>query len=280
MRNSSASAPDLLAAYDAQIRRRPVADWPDDVVEHADGVVRVVSARGWSGVTHTDLAGRDADAVIAAQIARIPGSWEWKHHSHDEPPDLPDRLLAAGFEAEETETLMVADLRTLAIDASPPPGVEVRQVDGVADLIAVHDAVFGGDHAELAASVHEGLARGTAVPVVAYAGATPVASGRLELQPGTEFASLWGGGTLPEHRGRGIFRALVARRAQLAAERGFRYLQVDAMETSRPIFERLGFSALATTTPFIRPSGPRLPHAAPSSSRPTGAKLSTRSHGS
>ena len=116
----------------------------------------------------------------------------------------------------------------------------------------MHDAVFGGDHTALEAAILAGLARGTVVPMVAYDGEAPVGSGRLELGEGIEFASLWGDCTLPEHRGRGIFRALVARRAQIAKERGYRYLQVDAMDTSRPIFERLGFAELAKTTPFIR----------------------------
>ena len=55
----------------------------------------------------------------------------------------------------------------------------------------------------------------------------------------------------PSHRGRGIFGALVAVRAAIARERGFRYLQADALETSRPLFARLGFAELATTTPFV-----------------------------
>ena len=67
----------------------------------------------------------------------------------------------------------------------------------------------------------------------------------------TEFATLWGGGTRQEWRGRGIYRAIVAYRANLAAKRGFRYVQVDASDDSRPILERLGFVAVTTTTPFI-----------------------------
>ena len=39
------------------------------------------------------------------------------------------------------------------------------------------------------------------------------------------FATLHGGATLPEWRGRGVYRALVAVRAGLAAERGCRYLR-------------------------------------------------------
>ena len=60
-----------------------------------------------------------------------------------------------------------------------------------------------------------------------------------------------GGGTLPGWRGRGIYRALVAYRAQLAVARGYRYLQVDALPASRPILERLGFTCLAHTTPYV-----------------------------
>ena len=48
----------------------------------------------------------------------------------------------------------------------------------------------------------------------------------------------------------GVYRAVVAYRANLAAQRGLRYLQVDASDDSRPILERLGFVAVTTTTPF------------------------------
>ena len=68
---------------------------------------------------------------------------------------------------------------------------------------------------------------------------------------GTEFGTLWGGATLPEWRGRGIYRALVAERARLAAERGRHYLETDASDDSRPILERLGFVPVTTTTPYV-----------------------------
>ena len=87
--------------------------------------------------------------------------------------------------------------------------------------------------------------------VVAEAGAEVVCAAWVRFAEGTDFASLWGGGTLPAWRGRGIYRAIVAYRANLAATRGFRYLQVDASDDSRPILERLGFVPVTTTTPFI-----------------------------
>jgi hypothetical protein len=77
--------------------------------------------------------------------------------------------------------------------------------------------------------------------------------GRVEYRSASDFAGLWGGGTLPAWRGRGVFRALVAHRAHLAAARGFRYLQLDATPQSGPILRRLGFTKLATTTPFKHP---------------------------
>jgi GNAT superfamily N-acetyltransferase len=48
--------------------------------------------------------------------------------------------------------------------------------------------------------------------------------------------------TLPAWRRRGIYRALVAHRAKLAAERGRRCIEVDASDDSRPILERLDSS--------------------------------------
>ena len=87
--------------------------------------------------------------------------------------------------------------------------------------------------------------------VVAMAGDQPVCSARIEFLAGSSFASLWGGGTLASWRGQGIYRALIAYRARLAAARGYRYLYVDASPDSQPILARLGFSRLARTTPYV-----------------------------
>src|SRR5689334_11436540 len=104
----------VLAAYDEQIRRRPVPDLAGGWVERDRGVVRCISGPGaWNGITWTDLGSADVEAVIAAQIrafAGIANGWEWKHHSYDQPADLPDRLVAAGFVRREAEALLVADL--------------------------------------------------------------------------------------------------------------------------------------------------------------------------
>jgi GNAT superfamily N-acetyltransferase len=254
--------PAVLAAFDEQIRQHPAPDTPEAHVEHDDGVIRRISGGdGWTGVTWSNLDEVSADAVIAAQVGRfaeLSRPWEWKHYSYDEPPDLPDRLLAAGFTREPAEALLVAEIADLTLDVPPPHGIELRAVvdkQGVEALLSVHDEVFGGDHSALRQTLLAGLGRqpSTTVGVVAWDGQTPIAAGRVEFHVGTDFASLWGGVTLPAWRGRGVFRSLVAHRATLASARGFRYLQVDASPDSRPIFRRLGFVELATTTPFTHP---------------------------
>jgi GNAT superfamily N-acetyltransferase len=249
----------VLAAYDEQIRQRPTPDVPDGWVERDRGVVRCISGTsGWNGVTWSALEDTDADAVIAAQVSRfaeIAHAWEWKHYSYDRPRDLADRLVAAGFDRGPAEALLVADLAELRLDASPPTGVELRGVldeEGVDAMVSVHDEVFGEDHSALGSVLRDALPHrpSSFAGLIAVAGDTPIAAGRVEFHIGTDFASLWGGGTLPAWRGRGVFTSLVAHRAALAAARGYRYLQVDALPDSRPILKRLGFVELATTTPF------------------------------
>lgn len=250
----------VLALFDRDMREGARPDGPDALVERAGAVVRQVSsALGWNGIVWSDLDEASADAVIAAQISHFSGlgrEFEWKLYGHDFPVDLGQRLRAAGFTSEPEETLMIGEAAALNLDAEPPEGINILSVTDRADvdLVAeVHEKAFGTDGSRLR---HQLLAQLTADPdtvvaVVALAGDTPVSAARMEFVPGTRFAGLWGGGTVEGWRGRGIYRALVAHRARAAVDRGYRYLQVDAMSTSRPILERLGFQPLTTTTPYV-----------------------------
>jgi GNAT superfamily N-acetyltransferase len=249
----------VLALFDRDMREGAQPDSPDARVERVGGVVRQVSsARGWNGVVWSDLDETSADEAIAGQIAYFSGlgrEFEWKLYGHDLPVDLGERLRGAGFTAEPEETLMIAEVAALDLDARPPEGVRLLPVTDAAgvDLVAdVHEKAFGTDGSRMR---HQLLARLTGEPdtivaVVALAGDQPVSAARMELVPGTRFAGLWGGGTVEGWRGRGVYRALVAHRARAAVERGYRYLQVDASSQSRPILERLGFAPLTTTTPY------------------------------
>jgi GNAT superfamily N-acetyltransferase len=251
----------VLAAFDAQVRRSVRPDGSGALIEADGKVVRWVSVdgRGWSGIAWSGLDETDADGVIAEQVACFAGrdeKFEWKLYDYDPPPDLARRLLAAGFTAEGEESLMVAEVAAVSTEVELPAGLRLLPVAdeaGVGLLIDVHERVFGTDHSQLRRSLLAQLRDSPEVTamVVAMAGDEPVCSARIEFLPGTDFASLWGGGTLPGWRGRGIYRALVAYRARLAAGRGYRYLQVDASPDSEPILRRLGFACLARTTPHV-----------------------------
>ena len=253
----------LLSAYDQQLRGVLPDRLPAGMNVERDGpLVRVVGSKGGGFVGYRDLGGlegADLDELIARQV-RVFGEraeeFEWKLHAHDLPADLAQRLLAAGFVPEELETVVIAPVAKVAGEVRLPEGVSLREVTGRADLVrlaAMEEAIWQDDRGWLADNLEAELAvdPDALTIVVAEADGVVGCAGWVRFAQATEFATLWGGGTLPAWRGRGIYRAIVAYRANLAAARGLRYLQVDASDESRPILERLGFVAVTTTTPFI-----------------------------
>ncbi len=249
-----------LALFDHQIRQGLSAEPGPASSALARETVRVIGAEGsWATVVWSDLAESTADAAIAAQIARfapLGSDFEWKLYSHDHPSDLGQRLIAAGFRPGEEEALLVADTAELPTAFTLPEGVRllpVTDAEGVRLVVRAHEGAFGTPHTSLGRRLLAQLADGpdAMAAVVAMAGDVPVCGARIELSRGTQFASLWGGGTAPAWRGRGIYKALVAYRTRIAVERGYRYLQVDAMPDSLPILSRLGFVRLGTTVPYL-----------------------------
>ena len=264
---------ELLAAYDAQVRDHVSDPLPRGVTVERDGpLLRYLGLAGRGFVLYRDLGGlegADLDELIARQVrvfANRGEGFEWKLHGHDRPADLPQRLSAAGFVPEETETIVIAPVADIAAEARLPDGVSLREVTSRADFerIAALEQAVWGDEEQQSWLVDMLESERTVDPdalsiVVAEAGATVVCAAWIRFERGTEFATLWGGATLPEWRRRGIYRATVAYRATLAAERGFHYLETDASDDSRPILEQLGFTAVTTTTPYVwsPPTGSR-----------------------
>jgi GNAT superfamily N-acetyltransferase len=253
---------DLRRAYDTQLRAHVHDRLPDSLRVEWDGPLMRITGFGDRGfVGYRDLAGLEGEALdklIARQVrhfAELGQGFEWKLHGHDRPADLPDRLRAAGFRPEEQETVVIAHVADLAVGVSLPDGVVIREVterSGMARIAGLEEAVWDEEHGWLDDLWDEREADPDGLRIfVAEAGETTVCAGWVRFPSGTEFATLWGGATLVEWRGRGIYRALVARRAALAAERGCRYIEVDASDDSRPILERLGFRAVTTTTPYV-----------------------------
>jgi GNAT superfamily N-acetyltransferase len=264
------TAAELLAAYHEQVRDVLPSKQPEGVVIDRDGpLVRVSGGRHHGYVVYRDLAGAsgaELDALIERTrdyFASRNETFEWKTHSYDEPADLPERLVAAGFTPGEAETVVIGLAEELTAEPALPADVSIRQVSEPGDferIAELHTEIWGEDWGWLAQDLADRQATypGQIAIFAAEAGSQMVTVAWLVRDPGSEFATLWGGATRPGWRGKGIYRAMVARRAQFAVQAGARYLQVDASADSAPILQRLGFTAVTVTTPYMwTPSGSR-----------------------
>lgn len=259
----------FLRAYDEQLRTD--AETAGALAVTGLGPLLLATFAGGRGfVTYRDLDGADAPEVrrlVAAAVTHFEADpavtrVEWKTRGHDRAPDLHRALLDHGFTADEPESVMIGEARRLVVDVPLPPGVSLRRVVEERDVRAMcaMSAVAFGDPPADAAEVAEDLLRrlsrvdgaadGMELWVAEHAGEV-VSAGRLEPVPGTDFAGIWGGSTLPEWRGRGIYRALTAMRARSALRGGSTLVHSDSTEHSRPILERYGFVAVSTTTPYL-----------------------------
>jgi GNAT superfamily N-acetyltransferase len=254
----------LLDLYDTEVRGSLAAPAPGYRAERDGPVVRLVGQSpdtNDNAVVLARLTEADADREIARQIdffGALGHAFEWKHFSHDQPASLPDKLRTAGFEAQESETLVVLDASHDFADADIEYGIRIEELKEPATLEAigvVNTAVYGNPrHSEwLVASIaKEKQSAPDAIRIyAAVAGELPVSVGWVRHRPGETFGSLWGGSTLPEWRGKGIYSALVALRARAAHQQGCRWLTVDCSPMSLPILERRGFQRLSTTTPYV-----------------------------
>jgi hypothetical protein len=164
-------------------------------------------------------------------------SCSWEVGTHARPSDLVDRLHALGLVDDEPTALAIG-----MVLSEPPAGesrgVEVRRVE-------TDDEFF---EAERIAAIAFGGKPPTRRPYapdpnnaiyLAYTDGKPIA--RASAAFGERGATLFGGSTLPEARGRGAYRALVAARWEDAVARGTPVLVTQAGPMSRPILRRLGF---------------------------------------
>ncbi|MGN6301499.1 MAG: GNAT family N-acetyltransferase [Angustibacter sp.] len=269
----------LLARYDEQ-ERSGVHAREGETTERVGGVQRTVFAADQGFVTALALDETTADAAIREQVAFFAAlddgrgrRFEWKVYGHDRPADLGARLEAAGFEAEDVEALVIGsteDVLRATEGTEVPPGARLREVgddtleDDARQIADLHTEVWGDPIPGYAERlVHDKRADPLGVRLYVVetddAARRVLSAARLEMRPSpepgaaplSEFAGLWGGATVADWRGRGIYRSLVRLRAQHAAEAGVPYLQVDASPDSRPILERLGLVQVDWTRPYV-----------------------------
>ncbi len=247
---------DLIALLDEE-RQRPLKIPGIRHEVFAQGVRYIDLNGNGSMIVYTDLNAANADQVIAEQIAyfrQLGQDFEWKLYSHDQPADLKDRLIAHGFEVEEVEAVVVLDLTQPAPVLERPAPQNVQRITTHAEIhraMAVQHAVWDEDFTHLADELAEEMeADPTAISIYAvYEEGEPVCSAWIRYQMGSPFASLWGGSTLTDYRGRGFYTSLVSVRAHEAHARGYRYLSVEASLMSRPVLEKLGFRFVTETYP-------------------------------
>lgn len=250
------SPAELLDAYDSQLRAAGEVAGASQVDRFGPlWIARFGADRLF--VTYREL---DDPAVRVEQVSRLIAAdprieyAEWKTRTHDHTPGLADALVAAGFVAGETESVMVGDATGL-VDAPTPSGVTIRRCVNEADIrraLELQDRVFGESFAErMLPELMARMQAGDPVEVwVAEADEQFVSCGRIDPVAGTEFAGIWGGVTLPEYRGRGIYRALTAARVKSAISHGVRWIHSDSTEFSRPILEQSGLVKVTETVPW------------------------------
>jgi hypothetical protein len=254
----------LLRLFHEQVRLADQDHGADQVIER-DGPIRRTypadPAQEGAMIESPEGLGPEPDATIRRQVRFFTArgqAVEWKTYAYDEPPDLPERLRAYGFVPDETEALVLGAAERLAEPVTLATRYVVRAVAGEEDweqVGALDVLLFGEGHAALARLLRAEEAADPehvrSVVVVDEETGHVVGHGILRLEKGTDFAGLWAGKVHPDHRGRGLYRAMTALRAQWAIAAGHGVCRVDALPTSRPILERMGMVQVTTTTPCV-----------------------------
>jgi GNAT superfamily N-acetyltransferase len=252
---------ELLARYDRE--QRIELRLPGMVYEHAGRILRDTSVGEGAGfIDYAWLDAGCADAEIDAQVAHYAAlglPFTWKVYDHDRPADLRQRLARRGFTTGQPEALLILDLHTSGEGAAPPApdsrlqagadGMvlqEVTDAAGLEDILRLEDQVWHTPHQGLRQHLLHLLETSPdrlSLFAVRRSGQVVAAAWTL-YSPGSQFARLLGGATLPAYRRGGCYTALLAARLAQARRRGLRFLCVDASPMSRPLLEKHGFDCL------------------------------------
>jgi GNAT superfamily N-acetyltransferase len=160
----------------------------------------------------------------------------WEIGSNATPPDLVERLYALGLVDDQPDPYAVG----MVLTEAPPGdsrGIEIRTAETDDDRLVgarIAAVAFGGPAPDVPPEPDPNN-----VMYLAYVDGEPVA--RASASFSEHGVTLFGGSTLPEARGRGAYRALVAARWDDAVQRGTPVLVTQAGAMSRPILARLGF---------------------------------------
>lgn len=235
--------------FDQDMRRFPagpdgkVAPQPAHLSRHEGQII-------WQ-----DLRADQFETVIAQERAQAAGAeLEWKLYSHDAPVGLAQALIAAGFAQQPTETIMV---RGTDLGPSPDvPGLTITTVATLEDATAAFDLlldVFGNSREASPRTLLDRALNSQPFYLGRFEGVA-VSCGRLDVPDGCAFGGLYGGATHKDYRRRGLYRPIVHARCDEAKRLGCAYVFSEALPTSRPILQALGFEPLCEVTGFVFPA--------------------------
>jgi GNAT superfamily N-acetyltransferase len=234
--------------------RRAYPPYPDLVEIECDGVLQIVTPSSKDGplneIIHARLDGDDA--AIEAAIDRATGEYisrglryRWRVGPTETPADLADRLARRGL--KPSPGLGMA--RSTVCDPVDDPGIRIVQVDAsnvdtYTEVMTAGWSVDIGPFREL----HRAVVAGTRQHLfMAFVDGAPVATGSYVAF--ARSAYLIGAVTLPDYRGRGLYRALVEARLAHAHAAGLPIATTHARgSSSAPILAKLGFDTVCTFT--------------------------------
>ncbi|MDC3417135.1 GNAT family N-acetyltransferase [Aquibacillus salsiterrae] len=175
--------------------------------------------------------------------------FEWKVYSYDQPSNLIELLEDEGFMNDGPEALMVMDTsKTNLLKVEIPSEIkEITDRNGIEAIMKLEKTIWNDPLKGLGERLWRDKQRNEESLFLygAYADSQLVSAAWMYLEGQSSFASLWGGSTLANHRGKGHYTGLLAIRARKAVEMGHPVLMVDASPMSKPILEKNGFECLA-----------------------------------
>lgn len=239
-----------------------VAEPSYQVIREAHTVKLVSLHKGtpFNMVLCSDLNENNADPIIEKEISYFRArneKFEWKLFDYDQPSDLAERLKLHGLREAEEESLLVVPLNNYQNKISLAPHVTVAKIESEKSLRTLLEGVnedeTNPEHLEGLLQnllIHMREAKDSIGIFGAYYDGQPASIGWAFYNPHGRFCGLFGGTTLSRYRGKGLYKALVQKRAEEAARKGFAYLFVDAGPMSQPILHKLGFNELARMRGF------------------------------
>ncbi len=185
--------------------------------------------------------------MVRNRYSRGRKGYGWVTGPLTRPRDLGERLVASGL--KKTDEMAGMALTELAVPIAVDPRIAIREA-------TLHEAQAASEMMGRAYGIPEDVARFFNVLLAmsdnkvknrgyfAYVdgGTEPVGWSYLVYLPDSPIVLLGGAATLPEHRGRGIYSALVAKRLADARADGRSAAVIQAVRsTSAPIAAKIGF---------------------------------------